>query len=324
MTTPTMTLVGSHNFLIRPYAGVEALHKVLDITELVIGENRYLPGSVSLPNTQFPIDSATLEVYWDLDAITQHLSDAEIPLDDVKLACVIYGSVIAQSQVIENLSIAKVTSPVIISVKGEPFITSSPNGFDLRVFLYVARDAPSEAWRPNIAGTWLAFKEFRIAPQFALSRFSPTPLDDAIRHHYGLPAETLSYVRVGESILDVDSLDEDLDVFVDVTILRLLQENPNSALSKYIQLDLAIATLWSLVIKVANLSKLSGSTSSDISTNVEGSAAWGLCRELARSVNISVEDLLASAQDEPGMVRSFIEVYVHSLKTTSLALREVS
>lgn len=319
-----MTLVGSHNFLIRPYAGVEALHKVLDLSELVISGDRYLPGTVSLPNDQFPIDSASLEVYLDVDAIAQHLSEAEIPLDDVKLACVIYGSVIAQSQTIKDVSISTVTSPLVVSVNGDPLITASPNGFDLRVFLYVAKNAPADAWRPNIAGTWLSFKEFKVTPQFALSRFSPTPLDDTIRQHYGLPSETLSYVRVGEGILDVESLDEDLDVFVDVTILRLLQESPNSALSKYIQLDLAVATLWALVIKVANLSRLSGAKTSDNPIDAEGSAAWGLCRELAQTVGISVEELLASAQDEPGMVRSFIEVYVNSLKTASLTLREVS
>lgn len=324
MTTSATTLVGSHNFLIRPYMGVEGLQGALDITELVIGGNRFLSGTVSLPIDQFPVDSASLEVYLDVDAIALQLSEAQIPLDQVQLACVIYGSVIAQSQIIENVSLVGLSSPVVVSVSGAPYITYSPNGFDLRVFLYVAKDSPSEAWRPNIAGTWLAFKEFRITPQFALSRFSPTPLDDSIRQHYGLSRETLSYVRVGEGIFDVESLDEDLDVFVDVTILRLLQENPNSVLSKYIQLDLAVATLWTLVIKVSNMLTLTNSLTSGSRVNIEGSAAWSLCQELARSGGIAVEEMLASAQDDPGMVRSVIEVYVNSLKTTSLALREVS
>lgn len=324
MTGEAGALVASHSFLVRPYVGVEALQRSFDLAELVIGENRYPAGSILLPADQLPIRNATIEAYLDLENIRDALGEAGIPGESVRLACVIYGSVIAESRIVADVNLMEAATPFVVGLEESPLILQSPNGFDVRLFLYLAERNTPHPWRPSVPGTWLAFKEYRVSPQVALSRFSPTPLDDGIRQHYGLSPESLTYVRVGDGILDVESLDEDLDVFVDVTILRLLQENPNSALSKYIQLELAVATLWALITKIASLTSAQELGSAVVRTLSEETAAWVVCRDLATVGGLSIDQLLMAARDEPGLLRSVIEVFVSSLKTTSMALREVS
>ena len=57
----------------------------------------------------------------------------------------------------------------------------------------------------------------------------------------------MSYVQVGDGVLSTDSLDDEVEVFVDVSILRLLQENPEEPLAAYVQLDLVSDTISAII-----------------------------------------------------------------------------
>jgi hypothetical protein len=315
------TLTTSSALLVRPYSGVDVLATALEMTQLVLDGGRYPEGSVGLPVDKLPFHEGSLEVYFDAELLYRDLLSAKVPTSHVRLAVLAYGSVVAESECLLDVQLEQVQSPVLIQLEGAPLIFKSPNGFDVRAFLYLAEGLEPDELRPYLPGTWLSFSEFRVFPQLTLSRFSPTPLDDDIRKEYQLPPECLTYVRVGDGIIEADSLDDEVDVFVDVKVLRLLQENPSSALAQYIQLDLAVSTLCMMLTRLAALAAKNGLERTPF---LEESPAWHLFVELTGESGMSPYDGMKLALDDPGRLRALVETQLKALRTTSLALREVT
>jgi len=324
MTGKDATLSASHSFLTRPYPGLETLQLALDSVELVIGANRYPAGNVPLPGEALPLKTATIEIFIDLEEIQLAAEQLRLSLSSLRVACVIYGSVIAESHVVSNVALADISSPHSVLISGSPMITESPNGLDVRVFLYLAERLNEDNLRPHIPGTWLAFTEFRVVPFTALSRFSPTPLDNDVRKHFGLPAKCMTYVSVGDDLLDADSLDEEIEVYVDVAILRLLQEAPTAPLASYIQLDLVALTLTTIISKGIALLREPDGFAHQESFRSGKSDVGALCHKIAAIGGRSIDEFIFAVENNPGLVRSLIEAYAGTLETTSLSLREVS
>jgi len=314
------TLFSSHQFLVRPYEGLDALKGSLELSQIVIDGSRFPPGPVSLPVERLPFNEGLVEIYLDVESLQGELRAVGLGEADVRIACVAYGSVIAASAVLMDVGVCDVESPLIVRLEDSPLIFRSPNGFDVRVFLYLAEDLPPDVSSPYLSGTWLSYREFRVAPYSTLSRFSPTPLDDDLRRHFGLPIDCMTYIRVGDDLLEAESLDDEVDVFLDVAILRLLQESPSGALAKYIQLDLAISTILTILSKVAGV--VYGSRGGAASA-IEHGPAWGLCMELANSSGSTLEEFLNKTRHDPGYLRAVIESHVKGLRLASLSLREV-
>lgn len=324
MAKPTSTLTGTKSFLSRPYAGLGNLQDALQHTQLVAAGARYQPGSVSLPVEELPLRGASIEIYLDVDSIMDALDALEIPRDSVKLACVAYGSVIAASEKLLDVPIVEVTSPRVVELAGNPFIFESPTGFDARVMLYLADRLAEGPLRPHIPGTWFAHTNFHVVPESALSQFSPTPLDDVLRGQLGLPVECLTYIRAGDDLLNVSSLDEAVDVFVDVNVLRILQDNQDSPLAQFMQLELAKETILTVLTKAEDLlAEGSGPSLAEV-LNPELRGIGALLRRIAAVGNMTSDELVAVIRQDPGYVGSLVQVAVNSLKTTSLLLREVS
>jgi hypothetical protein len=319
-----MVLNASQSFLTRPYPGLDSLQTVLSGVEVVIGSTRYLSGNVSLPLDQLPLRDAFVEIAIDQQGVREAAIAAGLPYSSLRVACVVYGSVIAESRLLADIALEELLSPRAVPISGAPLITESPNGVDVRVFLYLGERLSEDNLRPHIPGTWLSFSEFRISPFTALSRFSPSPLDDAVRKHFQLPAKSMTYVSVNDELLEAESLDEEVEVYVDVSILRLLQEAPSAPLSSYIQLDLVALTLSAILQKAVSLLREPDGFAHRESLVSGRSGLGALCHKIAAHGGRSVEELLTAVDQNPGLVRSLIEAYANTLSTTSLALREVS
>lgn len=322
--TPGMRLTGTQHLVTRPYAGVEVLSDALSMCQLVLPEGRFEPGPVSLPPESLPITDATLEIYLDLARICGSLEELEIPVAAVSVAVVAYGNVVAASSIIANVRLEDFDSPLAVSLDGHEHIFKSPNGFDLRAFLYLSKPLKPKGFRPTTTGTWLAHAEFKIGPYSTLSRFCPTPLDDQLRGHYGLPRECMTYVRIGDGVIDTDSLEEEVDVFVDLNVLRLLQENPSDPLSAYMQLELVILTLVAVITKVSSLTQDGSGPYAFSSVEELDTPAMNLVKSVAAVTHLSTSALLSIATADPGLLRAAAEGYVKTLKTASAALREIS
>jgi hypothetical protein len=160
-------------------------------------------------------------------------------------------------------------------------------------------------------------------PESSLSRFAPTPLDAPTRQFFELPPTCLSYVHIDDDLLSCESLDDQVQVYVDSSILRLLQEDSDSPVAVYLQVDLAMATVSAILTKIA--AKLA---EPDALTDLEGLARESspvirFILPIARSAGMSPSQLIECAIENPGRLRSVVEAYLQTLKFSSLALREV-
>lgn len=317
------TLVGSFRFVARPYEGIEALGQALDLTQIILAGTTYLPGTVAIPQDSLPVHGARIQVFIDCEGVIETLDSLGIPSGAVGIACIAFGSVIATSEVLFDEEFDSVRTPFTVDLAGKPLIFESPNGFDVRVVLYLRKGLRQKGFRPHRVGTWLAVATFSLTPFTSLSRFCPLPMDEELRAHLLLPVGCVSYVQVGEGLIDADSIEDEVEVYLDLDILRLLQENPDEPLARYIQIDLASATLVAIIQSAGNHLAAGHEYASFDDLRSARRPVAALIDEIARSASVGPERLLAATQDDPGLVRSCVETHVNSLKATSRALREV-
>ena len=205
MSMPEVTLKASQRILTRPYEGLETLSRALELTSLVIDGTSYFPGTVNVPRESLPIRSGAIEIFLDIDALGDVLQALQIGLKDVSITCLAFGSVIAESCVLFDESLATFQPPQPVDLKGDPLVFASPNGFDLRVVLYLSANLRQRAFRPYRSGTWLAHARFNVSPYTSLSRFCPVPMDDTVRRALRI-TKSLHVLRPGWRWSPVDRL----------------------------------------------------------------------------------------------------------------------
>lgn len=310
----------------RPFDGLVDLKDSLSMSEMWINGNSFPTGPISLPNSEFPIRDAHIDVYVIIDEVIQALKHMKLDPKNVNIACIGYGSVIASSSVIFDKTISEITSPARISLNDKnPLVFASSNGFDTHLFLYLAKkgSAPKGSLVPTIPGTWLAHAGFSVSPHVGMTRFAPTPMDSKIRKALGLPNDCLTYVSVSDDVIMHNSLEDTVMVYVDSDVLRLLQENPRDPLSSQIQLDLVVSTILSLLTKSAHIIATNGLWDSlDDPMHVNASITQ-LASQFIEGPYSTPEEILRLALEEPGILRALVESNFKLLKKTSAALREV-
>ena len=319
----TTSIKSSSNFLARPFDGIEQFEDVLDTTIIKIGiDEIYQPGSIELPSSRLPLSEGQIEIYF-APSLLGDLSRQNMDPKSVELVCFIQGTVIAESQIIyrEKISIAK--SPVLVPLHGNPLIVQSPNGFDIRIALILTKDRGGKDVQLIEAGVWLANIIFRISPYSAQSLFAAAPLDDQLRTSFGLPKGCLSYVHIQDDFMLAESLEDQVDIYIDVSVLRLLQESQDSAVANSIQLDLATSLFLALICKTATYLRDENIEDSD-DFELENLPVGKVLHHVSVSSKYSIDDLLKFAANDLGRLKAAIETHLGSMKYASAALREVS
>lgn len=319
----TTTVKSSSSFLARPFEGIEVFASSLEATILKIGNDEvYYPGSIELPTNQLPIGDGQLEIYL-ASSLIDDLKDQKIDPKIVELVCFIQGTVIAESQIIFQGNIAEAVSPVVVQLQGNPLILQSPNGFDVRIALILSQDRIGKNTQSIEAGVWLANAMFRLSPYSAQSLFAAAPLDDQLRLAFGLPKGCLSYIHVQDDFLFAESLDEQVDIYIDVSVLRLLQDSQDSAVANIIQLDLATSLFVTLICKTATQLR-EENISENADFELDELPVGKIINFISGSSKYSVDEILKFATNDLGRLKAAIETYLGSMKYASAALREVS
>ena len=319
----TTSIKSSSNFLARPFDGIEQFEDVLDTTIVKIGNDEiYQPGSIELPSSRLPLSEGQIEIYF-APSLLENLNNQNMDPKSVVIVCFIQGTVIAESQIIyqEKLSTAK--SPVVVPLHGNPLITQSPNGFDIRIALILTKDRVGKDVQLIEAGVWLSNIIFRISPYSAQSLFAAAPLDDQLRTSFGLPKGCLSYVHIQDDFMLSESLEDQVDIYIDVSVLRLLQESQDSAVANSIQLDLATSLFLALICKTATYLRDENIEDSE-DFELENLPVGKVLHHVSVSSKYSIDDLLKFAANDLGRLKAAIETHLGSLKYASAALREVS
>jgi len=318
----TNVIKSSPSFLARPFDGFEVFNDSLNTSRVKIGSDVYGPGSIELPITQLPLRDGQVEIYFDL-SLSDNLNKLGIDLGIVDLVCFIEGSIIAESQILFKKDMRTAKSPIVIPIEGSPLITHSPNGFDIKIALILTSDSEAKGRQLIENGVWISNATFRLKPFTAQSMFAPAPLDDQVRASFGLPIGCMSYVHVQEDFLRSESLEDQVDIYVDISILRLLQENNDSAVAHAIQLDLAASLFLTLITHAAN--QLRNENLEYPEDFKEKDLPIGKVLELVSiSSQYSIQDLLKFAVADLGRLKAAIESHLKSQKLVSIALRDVS
>lgn len=318
----TSAIKSSTSFLARPFDGFEVFADSLNASVVKIGSDVYWPGSIELPITQLPLREGQVEIYFDL-SLLDNLNKLGIDLKIVDLICFIEGSVIAESQILFKQDLRTAKSPIVIPIEGNPLITQSPNGFDIKIALILTRDREVKGRQLIENGVWLTNLIFRLKPYTAQSMFAPAPLDDQVRASFGLPQGCMTYIHVQEDFLFSESLEDQVDIYIDISILRLLQENNDSAVANSIQLDLAASLFLTLIGKAANQLREENLEDSEDFAIKDLSIAKVL-ELVSISSQYTIQDLLKFAESDLGRLKAAIESHLNTLKLASIALREVS
>jgi hypothetical protein len=319
----TISIKSSSNFLARPFDGIDQFENILDTAILKIGSDEvHPPGLIELPSSQLPLSEGRIEFYF-TKLLLDDLNSLKIDLKTVELVCFIQGTIIAESQIIYKENLSTIQSPVVIPLRGIPLITQSPNGFDIRISLILASDRAGKNLQLIEAGVWLANVMFRISPYSAQSLFAAAPLDDQLRTSFGLPKGCLSYIHIQDDFLLSESLEDQVDIYIDVSILRLLQESQDSAVAYSMQLDLATSLFLALICKTATyLRDENMENSGDL--EIENLPVGKVLHNVSVSSKYSIDDLLKFAASDLGRLKAAIETHLGSMKYASEALREVS
>ena len=150
-----------------------------------------------------------------------------IDAKNVSVACVAFGSVIAESCTLFNQSLADFRSPQSVELQGDPLVFASPNGFDCRVALYLRTNLRPKA-PPSSIGTWLAIASFSRLPLcLFVEVLSGADGRRIPKVSYGLPKSCMSYVQVGDGVLAADALEDESKYSWISPSFDLLQENPD-------------------------------------------------------------------------------------------------
>jgi hypothetical protein len=323
MVSGSKVLSGATTFIARPYEGVDSLSDALSLSEIELDGFKSGIGRVALEGEVLPIQDGKVVIYFDSANIQESIRELGIEPGSVRVACVGYGAVIAEKVSLLDAPIDSIESALEVPLVGAPLIFGCMAGFDVRVFLYMAQNNSSDTFAPKRAGTWLSHVEFSVRPLSALTRFSPSPMSEEDRKIFGLPKGCLTYVRVGDDLLEAESLEEEVEVYVDADVLNLLQERLNEPVSAQIQLDLATTTLTAVISKIASIVRSGQSDLTFLEQGGRENAAALLLKAVASASSVSPSSVLKQSEEEPGRMRSCVESYVKLGQRVSATLRDV-
>lgn len=121
------------------------------------------------------------------------------------------------------------------------------HGAKVAAYLLLIEDIDPQPLRPWRKGTWLARAVFRlVSSTLSSSLFRPTPLDKTQRDRLGLPQGVVRYLDLGD-YEPSQRYDDPPTFYVDEDLLNSLAAQPNSRLSRFIQVQLVQDFIWGVL-----------------------------------------------------------------------------
>ncbi|GAA2079856.1 hypothetical protein GCM10009821_20150 [Aeromicrobium halocynthiae] len=240
-----MSSVRSEKYVIRPFNGLDAAENVLEDLVLRIDDLEHEPGSivVDAPTLASAKMALRLPSGSDLgDAVdSTPLGSADCGLVVVARALSNRWSHVVLRDYVRHLDL---DGDFEIDRDADRLVFADAGGFVITVAIVLLHELQPEPLRPNSPGTWLARRDFRVVPERAEFSFSPDELTDELRKQFSLPSNAPSFVHVDiDQMIGADDVSEAVSVYLDSSILRLLQQSQTDPLALQIQSELAVTTM---------------------------------------------------------------------------------
>jgi len=316
--------VRTETYTVRPFLGLESADEALKGVRLAIGEEVHDPGSAVLSDYALTQEPLVLNLPDSAEYLRKAVEATKVP--DVDCGLVVFASAqgLRTSVIIfrRSLNLDDFPSKLTIDRAMAPLVLSNKSGFKLTVALVLLNELQPHSLQPHAAGTWLARRDFRFSPERDDSIFSPDPLSEETRKYLDLPAGTLSFVDVPESVINSDSIADEVKVYLDEDTLNTLLRNPSDPWSRQLETDLAAHTLnviaQSMIRAIQSERNTNRVTESEISGYPRVAEFF---KTLASRLNRDVNSVVKIAH-EPDRLRAEIQSVFGLRLLTESALRE--
>jgi hypothetical protein len=242
--------VRSEQRVVRPFLGVDAFEGILQSVNVAVNGQSVRSDQEKLDESMF----SDLTIHFDVQLSAKDFelgaAEADVPLSELDLIVIAYGSTFRHSMVIRrwNLATDEIDNSFSFHSSDLPDIIADKfGGFSFVFALVLAESRAPKPLRVYQAGTWLARREISFKVQKDSSLFAPTPMDAAMKTQLRVPQKTLLYIQEGsESIHLATRVEDVLTVWVDNEVMISLQSNSNPT-SDVVQMLLARTAIGAVV-----------------------------------------------------------------------------
>lgn len=272
---------------VRPFTGIERLAGVLDETLLHFGPDTCLANgsiAVDVPAGEFLVRPVTVEWGSDEQAfgkfkerIETGAEAAGFNLEDLSLIVVGSSPFLKIADIVFTCpltALGDLARVVILTEDRRSAAFRAPfSGFNIDVYVVLARSLTPKLLRPYLFGTWIAQSQFRVYTTQGSAVLPPTPLTAEIREQHRLLAKTVKYLYFGDhNVLEPQGQQELPIFYVDERLLAQMNARRTSPASKALQLQLAHDFVSAVIQRASVAPDLDDMAYDDIRGSLLGSA----------------------------------------------------
>ena len=322
-TQATVLAEGSTSFILRADGGfVPHADAQLAIPSplLEIGSSQIASGRTLLQPEELPLTSCSLILAIDFDQAHRLADAAGASADNLILSVFVDDLLLARRTTIRTGPLNELKSINKLELDPLPEAMMTPQGFDLRIVLFISGQMGTPLKDMSQEGTWLVSEKFELRRTPAAFRFSPIPLTDELRKKLRLSNNVLSHVEIMENVLEAEVLSDVLELYIDDELLRVLAEDPDSPASFAFQIMFANQALTALLNETVMRSQEINVTAT-FSEDMKESAAGRFVEHMAAVAKFSPDQLMSKLQRNPALSSSVAQQFVEARKKTVAAVK---
>ncbi len=190
------------------------------------------------------------------------------------------------------------------------------------VYLLLTRNIERHVLRPWRKGTWLARAKFRLLSRSQTRLFRLTPLSDEQRMRLGLPKDVARYLDMSdhEPMQNYDKSSPPI-FYVDEELLAKLDAQPNSKISRYLQIQL----VQDFILGVINSPAIQEEGLTDLDWDDLSGSLLGRILNFVASPRASASQKMALFKEignNPNLVAARVEDAINLRKELLVAMTE--
>ncbi len=312
---------------VRPYQLPPELAAYLDACVLRVGDVALDPGNHKLDDSLMATDDLELQLPEAGAPLSEFVRAADLDPDDVRLVVLAYARPMRRCRIIMSVPASEpIASSLLIDRDVDELLFGSQRGFDLRVALLLAREQPRRPLRVWQPGTWISRADFGIRPEARRSALNPALLTKDIRKQFGVPDETLWWIRLnaaGEDLLQIGSVEEAVSIYLDEQVYNMIIEEDTDPVGMFLQSLLGVDVLMDVATALVGAARdvLGGEVSfSDLEPWPFPRQTYGQIAATIGCPTLTVFDWAAAGGSE---LRSHLQAAFEVLSISKAALKGV-
>lgn len=306
---------------IRPFQAARDLGHVLDQAVLSFGNELCGAGSSVLfeeDPSLFRKQPTVLSWVTEEDHHTQFQFDlaaavAQVGIDRCALSLLITvrNSYLNRTDVVFEHPLSdldSLPSSVPLNAPPRPALTTGVHGAVVEAYLLLNRTIGAEPLKPWRKGTWLARSAFHIRTKSQANLFRPIPLTAENRLEFGLPPETMRYLRLGDHnpMASYEDQPERPEFYVDSDVLSLLDARRSSPDAVAMQVQLVCDFAASVIYHSAAMpNQLADKTWEDLEGSLLGRVLRFIIKQSGQQPD--PENVIRWTRSEPSKVVAMAE-----------------